>query len=757
MRCDFSNGFKGDCVRLSFSGVLVVAGLLLHFSTSAFASNYKMNEISYDFDDIASTGSVILESCDDCARAIDIGFDFTYYGRSYSQLYVASNGFVLPGGSSPISGDRMACCNARKIPTVDNLVGVMALWWTDLSLRKQAQTEVAEEKGKVLYQLKGSTGNRVLIVQYNQVRHFHNLETDAANTFQMKLFEKNHHIEFHYKKIVANQNIHAIGIESPRQDQGREYFRTEGKLRLPEKSEKFALAFVPPGKTKMLSSQRYSAQGNIFEHHFMVNKAVSDMADIEFEPYSNDSSLAQNIDFDHAVLLNNNPATFSLKYTLFASLAGETGGSIHGDIIEFRVNNGTLLELESQTVYVEQKKVLNSDEFTIRDVALNHNATLAAYRSKNNLLNQTLKNTSVDDIFFFGRDPDTQADEAYQLTNFASGQACGPVFIDNAPGKQKAYLYAMCHTGNAANEIAVHKFNLHSYLDDNLENSKSIINSTAHNFSGNVRENARVVAANGKLAYAYDAGSSLQDVYLDGVKKVNSVSGVLKSLAISDEANKLLYVLDNTAYFYDVINDIETLVDASVTGSAALSRDGSVLAIASSANLDSNNADASVEIFTHAAQAPFDAFKQMTNLAAGGECKLPQLSEHGQRLVVVCNQDLLGMGNQFNNRAGVFMIETLHGETITHLISAKGNGVENISQLTMSSDGATLSFQDTDRDNAFQLVGLSKLDTLLEENTAKDFPIPFKLKGNGKSGALFHMTLVFLALILLLRVRQIRV
>jgi len=185
----------------------MILTFVLFSSPLLWAENYDQESITYAFEDISGTGITLIEDCDDCARAVDIGFEFTYYGRVYTQMYVGVNGFVLPGGSAPEQGGRMACCNGLDIPWNDNMAGDIAPWWTDLSLKEQADSSAKEEDGKIYTETIGTSPNQIFIVQYNKVRHFHNLVTDDANTFQLKIFEEDNHIEFHYKNLVANKNI----------------------------------------------------------------------------------------------------------------------------------------------------------------------------------------------------------------------------------------------------------------------------------------------------------------------------------------------------------------------------------------------------------------------------------------------------------------------------------------------------------------------------------------------------------------------
>ena len=706
--------------------------------------DYNYAFTHYAFQDISASGQVLLENCDDCSKALDIGFPFTYYGRTYTQVYVSSNGFVVPGGANAFLSGRVGCCNGADIPYFDTIEGVFSLWWTDLSMAPQELSIAAEEYGKIYYQLLGSPGSRVLIIQFHQMSHFHNLSAPGVSTFQLKLFEADNSVEFHYQQLTANPAIHTIGIENPRQDGGIKYFRSAGGV-LPFPSRDFALRFVPPEHRKLTSSLRYAAAGNIVEHVFQVNQSVNNISEINFSPFLDPASIVEFIDFQNPSLVQTNPAKFSLRYDLFDSLAGEAGGAISGDIIDFQINGEPWLSMESQTVFVQQAKIIEDDESKVRDVTLNRSATLAAFRSENNLLEQTGKSTSAGDIFFIGRDPDTLAEESHQLTQLSGSQQCGQPTIDDTG--TDSYLYALCQTGSS--QAALFRYNLSSYLNDAVAAEFVVISGTDHSFTGSIENNGWVAVQSGRIAYARGTGAGQQNIYLDGAQ-INSTTGLVSSLAMSQDGQKVIYVIDGSLYFYT--SSTETLVDNGGVTEADISADGSTIVFNSTNDLSASNGDGSLEVFSHAAAAPFASFTQKTNLGSGA-CKSPKLNGNGKRVAVICNQDVTGLGNNFSNREAVFVIESVTGEDITHLVTGADAIVSSMNNLVMSQDGATLSFENSSENNAYRLIGLSNLDTSQETNPGKIYPIPFKLPGKGKSGGLDFFFVFCLLPLMVLRFR----
>ncbi|MBN1986081.1 MAG: hypothetical protein JW761_07240, partial [Prolixibacteraceae bacterium] len=60
---------------------------------------------------VAGTGTTVSLGDDQVSGALPIGFDFNFYGNTYSMFYISSNGFIT-FSSDPNSG----CCSGQNIP-----------------------------------------------------------------------------------------------------------------------------------------------------------------------------------------------------------------------------------------------------------------------------------------------------------------------------------------------------------------------------------------------------------------------------------------------------------------------------------------------------------------------------------------------------------------------------------------------------------------------------------------------------------------
>lgn len=82
------------------------AALALGFATVAGATTvgpdtagYRAtDQVTYTFNDITATGTKILAGLDDNEQLVALGMSFTFYGTTYTQAYLSTNGVINFGG-----------------------------------------------------------------------------------------------------------------------------------------------------------------------------------------------------------------------------------------------------------------------------------------------------------------------------------------------------------------------------------------------------------------------------------------------------------------------------------------------------------------------------------------------------------------------------------------------------------------------------------------------------------------------------------
>ena len=170
----------------------------------------------------------------------NIGFNFTYFGISYSQFYVSSNGLVLfTSDETNISGTEVA------IPDPSGPNNFIAAFWDDL---------VVDGTGKILYTTIGAAPNRKLIIQFTNMGFYG--PPAFMGTFEVILNETTNIIQVQYRLVVDNTSTRAhgesatIGIENSDGTAGVQYAYHNPEAVVTGK----ALSYTPSGATYTLNT-----------------------------------------------------------------------------------------------------------------------------------------------------------------------------------------------------------------------------------------------------------------------------------------------------------------------------------------------------------------------------------------------------------------------------------------------------------------------------------------------------------------------
>ena len=164
---------------------------------------------SFIYNDISSFGIDIIEDLTDDSYTgpINLGFDFEYYGQTYNQIYVGSNGLI---GFDPVSLDART---NRPIPYVVEPNAILAWCWDDM------EPENPDNPNAHVYYK--SQSDR-FVIQFKDYPYYNGAAGAVINA-QVILF-KNHQIKFLYKSIGPGflVNSATVGIESPAGNDGLE-------------------------------------------------------------------------------------------------------------------------------------------------------------------------------------------------------------------------------------------------------------------------------------------------------------------------------------------------------------------------------------------------------------------------------------------------------------------------------------------------------------------------------------------------------
>jgi hypothetical protein len=248
----------------------------------------------------------------------NIGFNFTYFGNTYSQFYVSSNGLVLFGDGS-ISETNVSIPNS-ELPN-----NYIAGFWDDLAI---------SYTGKILYTTIGAAPNRKLIIQFVNM-DFYNIPS-AFGTFLVILYETTNKIQVQYRLILdytstrAHGGTATIGLENAGGTAGVQYSYNNASAITNEQ----AISFTPSGPT-------YTVDPNSIYDGVYLTSNIS-LPDPGITVLKNP---AQNAVIGSTQTLEWTEASNAASYTLYVSHRSDlTDGSIYypGSNLSYNITGLTL-------------------------------------------------------------------------------------------------------------------------------------------------------------------------------------------------------------------------------------------------------------------------------------------------------------------------------------------------------------------------------------------------------------------------------
>ena len=179
----------------TYSGLVLGANEqgLANIPVSLYGRNtdpYIVSFPSYPNNPIYNAGTAIPSSDDVTHGPFNIGFSFTYFGNTYTQFYVGSNGWI---GFSP---GQTSGYVAAYIPNASSPMNTILGDWEDLY----------PGNANIFYTTSGTAPNRSLTVSFNQVPHY-GCRTNL-HTFQFIIYESTGVIDINYasKPLCSGYN-----------------------------------------------------------------------------------------------------------------------------------------------------------------------------------------------------------------------------------------------------------------------------------------------------------------------------------------------------------------------------------------------------------------------------------------------------------------------------------------------------------------------------------------------------------------------
>lgn len=164
----------------------LMCGLLNSNLNFAQVSNYSFNSSSGTYTAITGTQLIASGVDDGNSNVINIGFDFIYNGTTFTQIVANSNGCIRLGSSA-------AGTPSTAISTTSN-TNTIAFYSRD-----------GKTGDAVVYELTGSSPNRILTIQYSNWYPIYNSTSIILNA-QIKLYETSNIVQFVYGNSTASSS-----------------------------------------------------------------------------------------------------------------------------------------------------------------------------------------------------------------------------------------------------------------------------------------------------------------------------------------------------------------------------------------------------------------------------------------------------------------------------------------------------------------------------------------------------------------------
>lgn len=159
---------------------------------------------------IDATNDTFLYS-DDGVIVVDLPFPFTFYGNSYQQVVLSSNGNLQ--FTTENSAYNNECLSQGPVSGMGELI---APYWDDLDLTLFGFLETA---------VSGEAGSRIFVIEWDDVPVF-DIPEDRV-TFEVQLFEENNDIVFLYQDVTRSQGNNGrtatIGLQSETRNNTLQY------------------------------------------------------------------------------------------------------------------------------------------------------------------------------------------------------------------------------------------------------------------------------------------------------------------------------------------------------------------------------------------------------------------------------------------------------------------------------------------------------------------------------------------------------
>jgi hypothetical protein len=149
--------------------------------------------------DIGTGSWSTVETSDDDIDILPVGFSFIFYGVSYSNISMSSNGYIQLGSatSSSTSGQAVPNGNSGRTPLI-------AAFWVDLNPRDEFQV--------LQYATVGEAGSRQFVARWQNISYYR--DAAARLSFDVILHESTNQVEIRYYRLDPSAITILIALQN---------------------------------------------------------------------------------------------------------------------------------------------------------------------------------------------------------------------------------------------------------------------------------------------------------------------------------------------------------------------------------------------------------------------------------------------------------------------------------------------------------------------------------------------------------------
>ena len=306
---------------------------------------------------IQNTGTALNLNDDAVSSMQNLGFDFTYYGNTYSQARVAMNGFVTFNPNFNVYNQRNYM--SEVIPASGFDFTVFALWSDFIDKNNN--------NGSPYVGTYGDTGSKYWVAGWYNVNEYRN---SNLSSFEAILYETTNVIEFRYDKInVSNHDI-TIGLQG--NNEAVTYLRYE---------DNNSTAFNRTDDWSLTTATVIDESFTNLSSQCLIDSDFSDLCevyDLSFDVEEEDDYL-QGSGVSDAMLLGYDDED---DFYGFNTEEIYTGALVFSTITDGRSDTGDFHDDFSGVSYIEYDSrdvIEHEDNFNIDDIPFSGDVTLGDY------------------------------------------------------------------------------------------------------------------------------------------------------------------------------------------------------------------------------------------------------------------------------------------------------------------------------------------------------------------------------------------